>query len=211
MDAGTNTSLPAQGHLCFCGQVTKRFYVIPQRLFSQQDTSCRNWIKVSLVRTAHEHLARVSCIKEPPFCYATSHPKCASALCLGHRNTAFRVLLHNSASTLGGTCTALPAFCVHCLSAWETQECCGACGCAEVWPLWEPGTWCCAHANPVVKHLITHLVLGLGPWCLINDMSRDIEKWIVPAHTSLINMSPAPHPHFLFPRFDSSLLFVQPY
>lgn len=33
---------PSQGHLCFHGQVTKRFYVIPQRLFSQQDTSCKN-------------------------------------------------------------------------------------------------------------------------------------------------------------------------
>lgn len=39
VDTGTNTSLPAQGCLCFHGQATKRLYVIPQ--ISQQ-TSCVN-------------------------------------------------------------------------------------------------------------------------------------------------------------------------
>lgn len=140
VDDGTNTSLPARSHLCFHGQVTKRFYVIPQRLFPQKDTFSMNTeSKYAVVWTAHEHLAQVFCIQESAFCYATSHPKYASDLCLGHRNTAFRMLLHNSASTSGGPCTAVPAFSAHCLPDWEIQECCRAPRCAEVWPLWEPG------------------------------------------------------------------------
>lgn len=34
---------------------------------------------------------------------------------------ATEMLLHDSASTLGGTCMAIPAFSVHCLPDWETQ------------------------------------------------------------------------------------------